>query len=92
MVSGASMVSKAQLEFKGPPDYWVTPKWLFRINKDGEFRPSVGLPQKFGEGGRNALGRIKEGGWGREAPEENFWRLQGGGGAKRPKKNCPQSW
>ena len=37
MGSGASMVSKAHLEFKSPPDYWVTPKWLFHINKDGEF-------------------------------------------------------
>ena len=36
MSSGASMASKPQPESKGPPDCWVTPKWLFHINKDGE--------------------------------------------------------
>ena len=47
MGSGASLVSKAQLKFKGPPDYWVTPKWLVHINKDGEFRPCLGLLEKL---------------------------------------------
>ena len=44
---GASMVSKPELEFKGPPDYWVTTEWLFHINEDGEFRPSLGLLEKL---------------------------------------------
>ena len=49
MSSGASMVSKPQPKFKGPPDYWVTPKWLFHINKNGQFRPSLGLLEKLWE-------------------------------------------
>ena len=47
MGSGPSMISMAQLEFQGPPDYWVTPQWLCHTNKDGEFRPSVGLLEKL---------------------------------------------
>ena len=47
MSLGASMVSKPQPEFKGLPDYLVTPKWLFHINEDGEFRPALGLLEKL---------------------------------------------
>ena len=73
MSSGVSMVSKPQPEFKGPPNYWVTPKWLFHINKDGEFL------------------QLSSRGGGREARQENFWKFQGGEGAKCLNKNFPQS-
>ena len=71
MSSAASMVSKPQPEFKGPPDYWVTPKWLFHINKDGEF---FQLSSRGGGGAKRPkkiFGSFRGGG-GRKAPEEKF--------------------
>ena len=49
MSSGASMVSKPQPEFKGLPDYCVTPKWLFHINKEEKLSSF-----HIGGGGRSA--------------------------------------
>ena len=61
MSSGASMLSKPQPEFKGSPDYWVTPKWHFHINKEEEKFSS------FHVVGCSVLGR------GAEPPQ--FWVL-----------------
>ena len=75
MGSSGSMVSKAQLELKGPPDYWVTPKWVFHINAGGDL--DQGGERNSAQSTRKKFFRGQN--WG------------GGPAMKRRKKNFPPS-